>query len=167
VAVGYAVLFAAGLAVGLLTLVYYESWMAGHSSGALTSAAVPSPRGPGAMGAGEVGARRPCRIATRSAARRISLLIAVGIGLHNFAAGLAVGQSARQRGTGLGSATGHRLRSEQRDLRLRYRCPLAGDIDPRENTRRPSWGLLLATSATGAAPPSREPWWGTVHQRGR
>jgi ZIP family zinc transporter len=47
VAVGYAVLFAAGLAVGLLTLVYYESWKAGRSSGALTSAAVPSPRDPG------------------------------------------------------------------------------------------------------------------------
>ena len=45
------------------------------------------------MAPAEVQARRGL-LASWSAARQLSLLIAVGIGLHNFAEGLAIGQSA-------------------------------------------------------------------------
>ena len=46
------------------------------------------------MGVSDVRTRRPSRLVTWSAARRLSLLIATGIGLHNFAEGLAIGQSS-------------------------------------------------------------------------
>jgi zinc transporter, ZIP family len=152
VAVGYGVLFAAGLAVGLLTLVYYESWMTRHSSPAQASSAVPSARGPGAMSASEVGARRPNRISTWSAARRLSLLIAVGIGLHNFAEGLAIGQSAASGELALAIplVIGFGLHNATEGFGIV--APLAGDIDPKGNTRRPSWGFLLAMGAIGGGP---------------
>jgi zinc transporter, ZIP family len=152
VAVGYGVLFTAGLAVGLLTLVYYESWMERYSSRSQVSAAVPSPHGPGAMGTSEVGARRPSRIATWSAARRLSLLIAVGIGLHNFAEGLAIGQSAASGELGLAIplVIGFGLHNATEGFGIV--APLAGDIDPKGNRRRPSWGFLLAMGAIGGGP---------------
>lgn len=80
--------------MGLLTLVYYESWMARQLLKVKTPEARRSGSGPGAMGVTEVAARRPGRLTTWPAARRLSLLIAMGIGLHNFAEGLAIGQSA-------------------------------------------------------------------------
>src|SRR5450631_172766 len=94
VATGYGVLFASGLAAGLLSLVYYERWMGQKISGGRTSGEAPAHPGPGAMSVAELKARRPNRMAGWSAARRLSVLIAVGIGLHNFAEGLAIGQSA-------------------------------------------------------------------------
>ncbi len=93
-AAGYGLLFGGGLAVGLLALVYYESWMARQLLHVGAPGASPGGHGPGAMGVSEVKARRHNRLANWSAARRLSLLIAMGIGLHNFAEGLAIGQSA-------------------------------------------------------------------------
>src|SRR4051812_13915931 len=86
---GYGLLFAGGLAVGLLGLVAYETWMQRRAK-----RPVP-PIGPGAMSVTEV-AERGTRSVFGSAARRLALLIAIGIGLHNFAEGLAIGQSAAQ-----------------------------------------------------------------------
>src|SRR5450759_178493 len=83
---GYGALFTAGLAVGLLGLVGYEAWMRRRDATARHRF------GPGAMAAEELTARRAG--AGTSPARRLALLIAVGIGLHNFAEGLAIGQSA-------------------------------------------------------------------------
>ena len=72
-AVGYGVLFSAGLAVGLLSLVYYEGWMSRKSVTAKAASGPggaapggPATGGPGAMGTSEVTARRPSRIATWS-----------------------------------------------------------------------------------------------------
>jgi ZIP family zinc transporter len=76
---GFGLLLAAGLAVGLLTLVVFER----------ISRRSPLPSGPGALAATNVGARRPLAPALRTA-----LFIAIGIGLHNFSEGLAIGQSA-------------------------------------------------------------------------
>ncbi len=75
---------AVGLGVGLLGLVYYDRWMAGRRS---TSVGKP---GPGAAATAEMTARG----GTRSAASGLALMIAIGIGLHNFAEGLAIGNSA-------------------------------------------------------------------------
>jgi ZIP family zinc transporter len=84
---GYGVLFAAGLAIGLLGLVAYEGWMRRRATRAFQRF------GPGAASASELMAPRT-GIAGWSPARQLALLIAVGIGLHNFAEGLAIGQSA-------------------------------------------------------------------------
>src|SRR3954451_16827349 len=68
-AFGYGVLFAGGISVGLLSLVAYEKWM---------------DRVAAAPGASLVDAQG---LAAWTPARRLALLIAVGIGLHNFAEG--------------------------------------------------------------------------------
>src|SRR3954468_8217618 len=85
---GYGVLFAGGLGVGLVSLVGYEQWMGRRIQRA------GRPFGPGAMAADELQARQLLEF--WSPARQLALLIAVGIGLHNFAEGLAIGQSAAQ-----------------------------------------------------------------------
>lgn len=82
-----AAVVAAGVVAGLIGLVYYERWMSHRSldrSGRRY--------GPGAMTAGELTAA--ARLDLVSPGRRLALLIAVGIGLHNFSEGLAIGQSA-------------------------------------------------------------------------
>jgi zinc transporter, ZIP family len=71
-------LLALGLAVGLFVLVVFER----------VSRRTPLPAGPGAMAL-----RRPTR-APLAAPFRTALFIALGIGLHNFSEGLAIGQSA-------------------------------------------------------------------------
>src|SRR5262249_35611945 len=72
------------LSAGLLSLVYYERWLVGRAR--------PQSFGPGAMASREL-TRTRAGVAGWSAARRLSLLIAVGIGLHNFGEGLAIGGS--------------------------------------------------------------------------
>ena len=89
---GYGTLFLLGISVGLLSLVYYERWLAGRGR--------PRSFGPGTMAPGELTAART-RVAGWSAARRLSLLIAAGIGLHNFGEGLAIGGSAATGAIGL------------------------------------------------------------------
>jgi ZIP family zinc transporter len=84
---GLAAIFAGGLGLGLLSLVYYDGWM-----GRRARAAAESRHGPGAMSIAE----RPTRtgLGLSDPARRLAVLIATGIGLHNFSEGLAIGQSA-------------------------------------------------------------------------
>jgi zinc transporter, ZIP family len=90
---GLAAIFAIALAVGLLSLVYYEEWMARRGRPALgTATASPVRHGPGAMSVKERPAPKLFDLA--DPARRLSLLIAIGIGLHNLAEGLTIGQSA-------------------------------------------------------------------------
>jgi ZIP family zinc transporter len=151
-AAGYGVLFAGGLAVGLLSLVYYESWMVRRIPRAQTSVAALGGFGPGAMDVGELQARQPSRIASWSDARRLSLLIAVGIGLHNFAEGLAIGQSAASGELALALllVIGFGLHNATEGFGIV--APLAGDVDPDGNLRRPSWGFLLAMGAIGGGP---------------
>lgn len=84
---GQFIIMIGGLVAGLMSLVYYERWMRHR----------PAPTaqrfGPGAMARAELTVSRPATL-TASPARRLALLIAVGIGLHNFSEGLAIGQSA-------------------------------------------------------------------------
>ena len=77
--IGYGMLFFAGIGVGLVGLVYYERFLARR----------PPRVGVGAMAAGQLDARR--ELGALTPARRLALLIAVGIGLHNFGEGLAIG----------------------------------------------------------------------------
>ncbi len=154
-AAGYGLLFALGLAIGLLALVRYESWMSGQSPGAQTTVEEHGRRahhGPGAMDVREVAASRRIRMSTWSAARRLSLLIAVGIGLHNFAEGLAIGQSAASGELSLALllVIGFGLHNATEGFGIV--APLAGDTDLEGNPRRPSWGFLLALGAIGGGP---------------
>jgi ZIP family zinc transporter len=149
-AVGYGLLFAGGLAVGLLSLVGYERWMAGVASRAR---AVPRPThlGPGAAHATELPARA-VGPASWSPARRLALLIAVGIGLHNFAEGLAIGQSAATGEIALATllVVGFALHNATEGFGIT--APLAGDTDADGVPRRPSWPFLLGLGLIGGGP---------------
>lgn len=140
--IGYGVLFAGGLAVGLLTLVWYEAWM-NRRRAALSN---PSPDGPGAMAAASVSTPG------MSAARRLSFFIAAGIGLHNFAEGLAIGQSAASGEIALATllVIGFGLHNATEGFGIV--APLAADTDPAGAQRVPSWGLLLLLGLLAGGP---------------
>ena len=145
-AVGYGVLFAAGLAVGLLGLVGYERWM-----GRRPATARPARFGPGAAHAAELESRRS-RSASWTPARRLALLIAVGIGLHNFAEGLAIGQAAAGGEIALATllVVGFALHNATEGFGITG--PLAGDTDAEGSARRPSWPFLLGLGLIGGGP---------------
>src|ERR671925_311517 len=82
---GLAVLLGGGLVAGMTSLLYYEFWVGGRRRR--------SPLiGPGAAAVEEFASRT--WVLSLSPARRLALLIATGIGLHNFGEGLTIGQSA-------------------------------------------------------------------------
>jgi ZIP family zinc transporter len=149
-AIGYGALFAAGLGVGLISLVAYEQWM---GRVAVRAAATPPPArfGPGAASAAELRTRRPGP-AGWSTARRLALLIAVGIGLHNFAEGLAIGQSAAAGEIALATllVIGFALHNATEGFGIT--APLAGDADADGSRRRPSWPFLLGLGLVGGGP---------------
>lgn len=141
---GYGALFAAGLTVGLLGLVGYDRYIAraSHNQGH---------GGPGAMAVTE----RPARtrgIATWTPARRLALLIAVGIGLHNFAEGLAIGQAAASNAIALATVLviGFALHNATEGFGIV--APLAAEMDIDGVDTRPSWGFLLAMAMIGGGP---------------
>ncbi len=141
---GYGSLFVAGLAVGLLGLVGYDRYLQRRKQAIGRG-------GPGAMSLEE---RPPAvrGVASWSKARQTALLIAVGIGLHNFAEGLAIGQSAASGEVALATVLviGFALHNATEGFGIV--APLAGDIDERGDTRRPSWGFLGAMALIGGGP---------------
>ncbi len=134
---GYGAMFFLGISVGLLSLVYYERWLAGRGR--------PKSFGPGTMAPGELTAAR-AGVAGWPAARRLSLLIAVGIGLHNFGEGLAIGGSAATGAIGLATilVIGFALHNGTEGFGIV--APLAAEGD------RPSWGFLLLMGLIGGGP---------------
>jgi zinc transporter, ZIP family len=80
--IGYAALFTGCFAAGLLSLVYFDQIVSGRK---------PRIRSVGAASAVEYEGAQLGRL---TYAQTLSLLIATGIGLHNFSEGLAIGQSA-------------------------------------------------------------------------
>ncbi len=139
-AFGYGALFVVGLSVGLLSLIAYERWMA-----TVARRAAPRPLnfGPGAAHAAELASPR-LGVAGWSPARRLALLIAVGIGLHNFAEGLAIGQSSASGEVALATllVIGFALHNATEGFGIVG--PL-GDV-------RPSWWWLAAAGLIGGAP---------------
>jgi ZIP family zinc transporter len=140
--IGYGILFALGLGVGLLGLQQYEAWMGRRVRRARQST------GPGAMASQELRGRG---IWSWSSGRQLALLIAVGIGLHNFAEGLAIGQAAA--GSEIALATllviGFALHNATEGFGIV--APLAAEAE-QDPSKRPSWGLLLALAAIGGGP---------------
>jgi zinc transporter, ZIP family len=78
IAVG--LVYVVGFGVGLLSLPYFIEFSSRQSRGVSL--------GPGAMAVAEVG------LSPERTALRLGMTIAVGIGLHNFSEGLAIGQAA-------------------------------------------------------------------------
>jgi ZIP family zinc transporter len=142
---GYGSLFVVGLVVGLLSLVAYERYMS-----RVTGRSTAPQFGPGAMSVSE--ARRVGGMAAWSPARRLALLIAVGIGLHNFAEGLAIGQSAARNEVALATllVIGFALHNATEGFGIV--APLAGDLDAEGKIVRPSWPFLLTMGLIGGGP---------------
>jgi zinc transporter, ZIP family len=148
-ALGYGLIFVAGLAIGQLSLVFYERWMSRQVAPSVAGAP-PRRNGPGASTVGEL--NPPRGLAAWSPARRLSLLIAVGIGLHNFAEGLAIGQSAATGAISLALmlVIGFGLHNATEGFGIV--SPLTADLDANGDVRRPSWAFLLMLGAIGGGP---------------
>ena len=129
------VLFAGGLAAGLMSLVYYDRWIARQRQRSLL--------GPGAASVAEF--EQP-RSGSLTSAQWLAILIATGIGLHNFGEGLAIGQSAAQGEISLALAliVGFGLHNATEGFGIV--APLSGD------ERRPGWGFLFLLGLIGGAP---------------
>jgi ZIP family zinc transporter len=127
-------LFLAAFGVGLLGLVYYERRQRGRRP--LVGL------GPGAAVLREVGAPAGPRAATR----RLVVFIAVGIGLHNLAEGLAIGQSAAANQVNLAVllVIGFGLHNATEGFGIV--APMAAEAD------RPSWGFLGLLGLIGGGP---------------
>jgi ZIP family zinc transporter len=143
---GYGALFAVGLTVGLGSLVVYEQWMGrvGRAKG------TPARFGPGAAVAAELDAR-PWRLSAWSPERRLALMIAVGIGLHNFAEGLAIGQSAARGELALATllVVGFGLHNATEGFGIV--APLASN-DGKAEHARPTVAFLLLLGLIGGGP---------------
>lgn len=141
-AAGYGALFVGGLVVGLLSLVAYERWMA-RVTGA--------PDDPDGVG-GDGSPARARGLASWTPARQLALLIAVGIGLHNFAEGLAIGQAAASDEIALATllVIGFALHNATEGFGIV--APLTGETDAAGERVLPSWGFLLTLGAIGGGP---------------
>jgi ZIP family zinc transporter len=124
----------AGLTIGLAGLVHYDSWIARRR------AASSRPAGPGAAASAELAPK------TRSQASSLALMIATGIGLHNFAEGLAIGNSAAQGELSLAVLLiiGFGLHNATEGFGIV--APLAAEGE------RPSWPTLLLLGLIGGGP---------------
>ena len=77
----------AGFTAGLMSLVYYDAWMKRRAHRRATNLV-----GPGAAAIDEFETRSWIDLSTPAV--RLAFLIAIGIGVHNFGEGLAIGQAA-------------------------------------------------------------------------
>jgi ZIP family zinc transporter len=129
-------LLAAGLGLGFLSLVYYDRWMTNKRSTPLV--------GPGAAAVDEFEAGS--WIERLTPGRRLALLIATGIGLHNFGEGLAIGQAAAadELSLALVLIIGFALHNATEGFGIVG--PLSGEPE------RPGWGFLALMGLIGGGP---------------
>ena len=133
--IGFGLLFAGGVIAGLMSLVYYDRWRSKQRGKALL--------GPGAASTAEFESSWMARL---TAGQWLALLIATGIGVHNFAEGLAIGQSsaACEYSLAVALVVGFALHNATEGLGIVG--PMAGD------STRPSWGFLTLLGIIGGAP---------------
>ena len=132
---GYGALLLGGFGVGFMGLIAYERFMVGFRRRTLL--------GPGAASAQEFERTFPFRL---TAGGWLALLIATGIGLHNFAEGLAIGQAAATGALSLAVllVIGFGLHNATEGFGIVG--PLAGEDEP------PSWRLLGLLGLIGGGP---------------
>jgi ZIP family zinc transporter len=134
-----AALGVAGFALGLMALVYYSEWMKARAGRRATLLV-----GPGAAALDEFESRT--WLDSLTPGKQLALLIAVGIGVHNFGEGLAIGQAAAASKISLAVTLiiGFGLHNATEGFGI---CgPIAG-----EGTK-PSWSFLAALGLIGGAP---------------
>lgn len=133
---GYAALLCVGFAVGLMSLVHYDDWLKSKRTTPLV--------GPGAAAVDEFEGRSWFEGLTPG--RRLSLLIATGIGLHNFGEGLAIGQSAASGAVSLALILiiGFSLHNTTEGFGIVG--PMSGEAE------MPSWGFLGLLGLIGGGP---------------
>ncbi len=131
--IGLGAVMTTGVAIGLLSLVYYDRWMRRRMR----------PAGPGAAVAVTP---RTGIAASLSEPQRLALFIALGIGLHNLSEGLAIGQSAAKGEIGLAVLLiiGFGLHNATEGFGIV--APLAAEQE------RPSWAFLGVMGLIGGGP---------------
>jgi ZIP family zinc transporter len=144
-ALGDGTVLAVGLIVGMAGLVYFDKAMGIRRARSRVVAASLPPAGPGGDG-GQVAVATQPGVATSSSAADLALMIATGIGLHNFAEGLAIGNSAASGELSLAVllVLGFALHNATEGFGIV--APLAGDV------QRPSWGRLALLGLIGGGP---------------
>jgi zinc transporter, ZIP family len=133
---GLATLLAVGFGVGLLSLAVYDGWLKRRRNRALL--------GPGAASMAEFEVER--HVVSMSPSSWLAIFIATGIGLHNFAEGLAIGQAGAggELSLALVLIIGFGLHNATEGFGIV--APLSGDKDP------PSWGFLATLGLIGGGP---------------
>jgi ZIP family zinc transporter len=128
---GLAAVFFGALIVGLLGLVAYDHWVSARTQ---------------ARGLKQDGMPQKGVLRLHEPASRLAFLIAVGIGLHNFSEGLAIGQSAASGEISLALVLviGFGLHNATEGFGIT--APLAGDAV------RPSWAQLGILGLIGGGP---------------
>jgi ZIP family zinc transporter len=139
-AAGNGVVLALGLGAGLLGLVYFDRWV-----GRRTRRGARTGTGPGTATAAELGGDRSAA-GLRGQADRLAMLIAVGIGLHNFAEGLAIGNSAAKGELGLAVLLVIGFGTHNATEGFGIVAPMAAA------GTRPSWGYLGLLGLIGGGP---------------
>jgi ZIP family zinc transporter len=128
-----------GFTLGLMSLVHYSEWMKSRGDRRASSLV-----GPGAAALDEFTGRT--WLDSLTPGKQLSLLIAVGIGAHNFGEGLAIGQAAAASEISLAVTLiiGFGLHNATEGFGI---CgPMSG-----EGTQ-PSWGFLATLGLIGGAP---------------
>jgi zinc transporter, ZIP family len=131
----YSALLLGGFGVGFMGLIGYERWMHSYRRRSLL--------GPGAASAAEFETPYPMGL---TPARFLAVLIATGIGLHNFAEGLAIGQSAAggQLALAIALIVGFALHNATEGFGIV--APLTGE------RQIPSWRFLIVLGLIGGGP---------------
>jgi ZIP family zinc transporter len=145
-AAGNLLVLAAGFGIGLLGLVYFDRWVARRGARPAAPSAAAQPGSDLAAHTTTPVAAAPEVPGWRSSTGQLALLIAIGIGLHNFAEGLAIGNSAASGQIALAVLLiiGFGLHNATEGFGIV--APLAA------NATQPSWGYLTVLGLIGGGP---------------
>jgi ZIP family zinc transporter len=152
---GMSAVFALGLMAGLIGLVYFDRMMIKRAKQARIEPELVDEAAPlgasGTRNGGERSAVLTQAVTTPPAVPKrdnyaLATFIAVGIGLHNFAEGLAIGQAAARDEVSLALllVIGFGLHNATEGFGIV--APLAGE------ERRPTWGFLVTMGLIGGGP---------------